>query len=279
MCHAHMDVHLNESIERAADALLNHSYVVCLTGAGMSVESGIRPFRGPGGVWTEHGEPPLDDYRRFVSDPVAYWKRLLKPTGHLRDLYASLEQAQPHAGYRAITELERRGIIRYVITQNIDGLHRRAGNRKVAEIHGNYQMLRCVSCGMRFERQQVDTSSLPPHCVACGSIVKDDVVVFGEPIPEDVGLVCVDQTECADCMLLVGTSAYVYPAAGFPQQVKQRGGTLIEIGPHPTEITEMCDIVVRGTAADVLPQLAHVVTGRLTAVKVRSTTNGKANDA
>jgi NAD-dependent deacetylase len=274
-----VDLQLNESIERAADALVTHGYVVCLTGAGMSVESGIRPFRGPGGVWTEHGEPPLDDYRRFVSDPVAYWKRLLKPVGYLQELYLALERAQPNEGHRALVELERRGIIRYVITQNIDGLHRRAGNRKVAEIHGNYAMLRCVSCGTRFERQRVDTSLLPPICPICGGIVKDDVVVFGEPIPEDTGLVCAEQTDYADCMLLVGTSAYVYPAAAFPQQVKQRGGTLIEVGPHPTEITEMCDIVVRGTAAEVLPQLAQAVADRLAAAEAKSGTNGKTHDA
>jgi len=245
----------------------------------MSVESGIRPFRGPGGVWTEHGEPPLDDYRRFVSDPVAYWKRLLNPVGHLRELHASLDKAHPHEGYLALVELERVGAIKYIITQNIDGLHRKAGSRKVAEIHGNCEMLRCVSCGTRFERHEVDTSVLPPTCVVCGGIVKDDVVVFGEPIPEDVGLVCAEQTEFADCMLLVGTSAYVYPAAGLPQQVKAQGGALIEVGPHPTEITQMCDIVVRGTAATALPQLAQEVASRMAARMSESAVNRKTYDS
>jgi NAD-dependent deacetylase len=270
---------LNESIERAADSLLNHGYVVCLTGAGMSVESGIGPFRGPGGVWTEHGEPPLDDYRRFVSDPVAYWKRLLNPVGHMRELYESLEKALPHEGYRAIVDLERRGVVKYVITQNVDGLHRKAGSRKVAEIHGNYSKLRCVSCGTRFDPGEIDTSLLPPTCLVCGGIVKDDVVVFGEPIPEDVKLVCTEQTDLADCMLLVGTSAYVYPAAGFPQRVKAQGGTLIEVGPHLTEITEMCDIVVRGAAAEALPQLALAVADRMAAGAGEPGVNRKIYDA
>ncbi len=243
--------------------LLGSRHAVCLTGAGMSVESGIRPFRGPGGVWTEHGEPPLDDYRRFVSDPAAYWGQLLQPEGYMRDLRQSLEHAVPHAGYTALVELERLGVIKYIITQNIDGLHRRAGSRNVAEIHGSYVLCRCVSCGGRVSREEVDVSSLPPRCGWCGGIMKEDVVVFGEPIPEDVSLTCMEQVERADCMLLVGTSAYVFPAAGFPREVADAGGALIEVGPHTTEISNLCDVVIRGTAAQVLPALASEVMARV----------------
>jgi NAD-dependent deacetylase len=257
-----MAAELTESIEQAADALVSHRYAVCLSGAGMSVDSGIRPFRGPGGIWTEHGEPPLDDYRRFVSDPATYWKKMLRPVGALRELYESLQEAQPHDGYLALVELETSGVLKYIITQNIDNLHRKAGSVNVAEIHGNYTMCRCVACGMRLERRHVDVSTLPPRCVACGGVVKSDVVVFGEPIPADVGLICAEQAERADCMLLVGTSAYVYPAAGLPRGVAARGGALVEVGPYPTEITGMCDIVVRGTAADVLPALTRAVLSR-----------------
>jgi len=258
-----VDAGTSDSIQHVADVLVSCHYVVCLTGAGMSVESGIRPFRGPNGIWTEYGEPPLDDYRRFVTDPVGYWKGLLHPVGYYRELYAALEGAEPHQGYVALTELERVGVLKYIITQNIDGLHRKAGSSNVAEIHGSYLMCRCVSCGERFRREEVDVSSLPPRCFSCGGVIKSDVVVFGEPIPEDVARTCVDQADLADCMLLVGTSAYVYPAASFPRQVSAGGGTLVEIGPHPTEITEMCDVVVRGTAAEVLPQLADAVASRM----------------
>ncbi len=254
---------MDEAIERAAEILINQHYVVCLTGAGMSVESGIRPFRGPGGIWTEHGQPPLDDYRRFVRDPVAYWKNLLEPSGIYRELYQALEQAQPHRGHDALAALERCGVVRYIITQNIDDLHRKSGSVHVSEIHGNYSLCRCISCGTRFKRMDVDVSLLPPRCPVCSGLVKSDVVIFGEPIPEDSGRECVEQVECADCMLLVGTSACVYPAAGFPKQVVESGGMLIEIGPHPTEITDLCQLVLRGTAAKTLPLLADAVHARI----------------
>ncbi len=254
---------MNEAIERAADILVSRRYVVCLTGAGMSVESGIRPFRGPGGIWTEHGEPPLDDYGRFVDDPAGYWRNLIEPSGLYRDLYLALQAARPHQGHLALADLERRGVVRHVITQNIDDLHRQAGNVNVAEIHGNYTLCRCVVCGTRIGRQDVDTSSLPPRCAECFGVMKSDVVVFGEPIPQDVGSICAEQTDMADCMILVGTSAYVYPAAGFPRRVKEQSGVLIEIGPHLTDISGMCDHVVRGTAAEALPLLNDAVASRL----------------
>ncbi|MBN1855487.1 MAG: NAD-dependent deacetylase [Dehalococcoidia bacterium] len=227
----------------------------------MSVESGIRPFRGPGGLWTENGEPPLDDYQRFLEDPAGYWQKEMYPTGQMGELYAALQRAVPHAGHRALVSLERQEIVKFLITQNIDGLHRKAGSRNIAEIHGNYSLLRCVSCGRRFEREGFAGAGLPPSCPECGDIVKSDVVVFGEPIPQDVAAACIDQVECSDCLLLVGTSGYVYPAAGFPHHVKANGGTVIEIGPHETDLTGICDLSVRLTAAEALPIIERTVRG------------------
>ena len=247
----------------AAEALALHGHVVCLTGAGMSVESGIRPFRGEGGLWTEHGEPPLDGYSRFVEDPVTYWKELLEPTGHMAELRGALECAQPHEGHRALAELERREVVKFLITQNIDNLHRKAGSTRIAEIHGNYTLLRCPGCGRRFHRGRLVPDAMPPCCHVCGETIKSDVVIFGEPIPDDVAAACIDEVERADCMLLVGTSGYVYPAAGFPHRVKANGGTLIEIGPSDTELSGFCDITVRATAAVALPRLVEALVERL----------------
>ncbi|HHE41801.1 MAG TPA: NAD-dependent protein deacylase [Dehalococcoidia bacterium] len=252
---------MNADIALAARMLISRCYPVCMTGAGMSVDSGIRPFRGPGGIWTEFGEPPLDDFDRFRKDPVAYWEDLLNCRGPVGELYRALVHAQPHVGYYALADLEKSGIVKFTITQNIDALHRKAGSERLAEIHGSYDKVRCPRCGRRWMRQEVRVDRLPPRCSNCGDVLKSDIVVFGEPIPSDVVDLCLTEVSRADAMLLVGTSAYVYPAAGFPRQVKARGGTLIEIGPYDTEITDMCDIVVRGTAADVLPRLAAEVLG------------------
>lgn len=252
---------MDADLALAARALTTRRYVVCVTGAGMSVESGIRPFRGPDGIWTEFGEPPLDDYDRFREDPVAYWGNLLEPQGLYVELYHALREAQPHAGHYALAHLERSGFVRFTITQNIDALHRKAGSVRLAEIHGCHELVRCPRCGRRWEREDIAFETLPPRCGSCGEVLKSDVVVFGEPIPDDVAGMCVSEIDKADTLLLVGTSAYVYPAAGFPRRVKARGGTLIEVGPRETEISDMCDIVVRGTAAEVLPRLAGTVLG------------------
>lgn len=253
---------MDGSLERAVRALATRRHVVCVTGAGMSVDSGIRPFRGPGGIWTEFGEPPLDDFDRFRDDPVAYWKDLLNPRGPNAELYEALVEAKPHAGYYALADLERSGCVKFTITQNIDALHRKAGSTRLAEIHGNYELIRCLQCGTRWNKADIRIDALPPRCDTCGEVLKSDIVIFGEPIPGDTADVCISEVEKADTLLLVGTSAYVYPAAGFPRRVKARGGVLIEIGPNDTEITDMCDIVVRGTAAEMLPRLAAGTLGR-----------------
>jgi len=250
-------------LEMAAAELTHHSHVVCLTGAGMSVESGIRPFRGPGGLWTEHGEPDLNDYQRFKRNPNEYWKNLLHPQGFMAELHDALRAATPHAGHVALADLESLGVVSFTITQNIDGLHGRAGSRRLAEIHGNHRLARCVNCGRRVPMEDVCVDTLPPCCPMCDGLLKSDIVVFGEPIPDDVARTCIDEIEQADCLLMVGTSAYVYPAAGFPRHVKTNGGTLIEIGPHPTEISDECDIIMRDTASYALPALLAVVRQRL----------------
>jgi len=225
------DEELAWNIKRAAESMLSAKYVVALTGAGVSVESDIRPFRGPGGVWTEYGEPPMDGYQRFP-------------------------------GHYAMAELEKMGVLKSVITQNVDNLHRAAGTRNIAEIHGNFYLVRCIDCNTRYAQEEISLDELPPHCPKCNGIIKNDGVYFGEPIPVDVLRKCQDDVSKCDCMLLAGTSGLVYPSAGFPSMVKQRGGVLVEVDPYGTALTWMCDVVLQGKGGEVLPRLVDEIKAR-----------------
>lgn len=247
-------------IERAAELVAHARYVVALTGAGMSVESGIPPFRGPGGLWTKHGEPPMNGYRRFLANPAQAWRDRLSPSGPMRELWETLTAAQPNPGHHALAALEEAGILRCLITQNVDNLHRVAGSRSVAEIHGNYTLIRCTDCVARFAWEEISLEELPPRCPHCNGILKSDTVSFGEPIPTDVLQRCFDESEKCDCMLVAGTSATVYPAAQFPFDVRERGGGLIEINLYESELTPYCAISLRGPSASVLPELVARVT-------------------
>ncbi len=247
-------------LDRAADLLLTARYVTALTGAGISVESGIPPFRGPGGLWTKHGEPPLNGYQLFLADPKHYWEtRLRKPS----EVAQAVERAKPNAGHYALVELETMGILRMVITQNIDNLHRAAGQRFLVEIHGNGTLLRCIECHRRFPRTVISLEVLPPLCPHCQGIVKFDTVSFGEPIPPDVLAICEQVTQQSDCMIIAGTSAFVYPAAAFPQQIKQKGGRLIEVNLYETPLTPLADVSLRGAAGELLPALCTRVKAKL----------------
>ena len=253
---------LEEEIARAAELVVGASSLVALTGAGLSVESGIPPFRGPGGLWTKYGEPPLDGYQRFLRDPKRAWQERLSPREPwARALAETLRAAKPNAGHRALAELESIGRCDAVITQNIDDLHRQAGTRSLIEIHGNHKLQRCLGCVARFAdgELEIDPEKLPPACPRCGGVVKGDTVHFGEPIPADALRRCHEVTELADCMLVVGTSATVYPAAEFPLEVLRRGGSLIEVNPEPSELTDLAAVSLRGPGGAVLTRLVEIV--------------------
>ena len=254
-----IDASLDGVIAQAAGLLAQARSATALTGAGLSVESGIPPFRGPGGLWTKYGEPPMDGFRRFLADPAAAWRERLNPTESwavgLRD---TLAQAKPNRGHEALVELEQQGQLDALITQNIDDLHRQAGHARLLEIHGNYRLLRCLECNAGYAPEQIDVDegALPPRCPQCAGVVKGDTVQFGEPIPPDVLRGCYAAVERSDCMLVVGTTATVYPAAEFPQHVLRAGGTVIEINPYESDLTPMATLSLRGPAGAVLDRLA-----------------------
>ncbi len=244
------------AFDDAARVVLQARYVVAFIGAGMSAESGIPTFRGPGGLWTKMGEPDMRGYDRFLEDPKSWWENRLKPTHpDLAEFNAAIEAAEPNPGHYTLAEMEKSGLLKHTITQNVDNLHQKAGSVNVAEIHGNRFKLRCVNCSARFPQDEVSLEKLPPRCPHCQGIVKGDGVMFGESIPADVLEVCQEQTMLCDCMLLLGTSAVVYPAAGFPLRAQQRGAYLIELNPLETALSSSCDILLRGPSGEALPYL------------------------
>jgi len=252
-------------IRQAAQLLLAAEYVTALTGAGISVESGIPPFRGPGGLWTKYGEPPMDGYQRFLQDPKKAWEERLAPSGASQEIRETIARAEPNAGHYAFVTLEEMGVLRWLITQNVDNLHRRAGSHNLLEIHGNSTLVRCLNCTARFPMAVISFDVLPPRCLQCHGILKNDTVAFGEPIPGDVLEQCWRAVEHCDCMIVAGTSATVTPAAYFPMQVRERGGTLIEVNLYESEITRFCTVSLRGTSGEVLDQLAQTVRALRTA--------------
>jgi NAD-dependent deacetylase len=157
--------------------------------------------------------------------------------------------------------LEAAGRLQHVITQNIDGLHRAAGQRSLTEIHGNRAMARCMACGRRVPLGDVPLGRLPPACATCGGVLKNDTVMFGEPIPSDALDACYLHASRAEAFLVVGTSAVVYPAADFPVLAKRRGATLVEVNPEETALSALADVVVRAPAGDALPALVALLEG------------------
>ena len=262
---------ISESSEHAAELIANSNYVVAMTGAGMSVESGIPPFRGTNGLWTKYGTPPMDGYRQFKSDPEAYWDRQINAQidDHILELREALRNAKPHRGHYALVELVNRGFIKSVITQNIDGLDLKAGmGDALIEIHGNRSRLRCIGCSKRTDLNDFVPLFVPDPCDVCGQPVKFDAVMFGEPIVPEVMAAAKAEIDRADCVIAIGTSATVRPASGLLWVAKHRSkgdrsngvaqgpdAELIEINPNPTKLSSICDVRVRATAGQGVPAL------------------------
>jgi len=257
---------MEDLIERAASDLVSSKYAVALTGAGISTESGISDFRGPKGIWTTDKEAEAKAYERyglFQRDPKSYWEEVLGLKGTYGAFYNDLKKASPNHGHYALAELEELGLLKCVITQNIDGLHVKSGNRHVIEYHGSVHKLRCPSCGSRFEFGTISMDSLPPYC-KCGGAMKYDIVHFNEPIPTDVVEKAENEALVCDLMLICGTSAVVYPFAGLPRAAKlgyKRGTKIVEVNAESTPLTHegISDYFIQGKTGEVLPQIVETV--------------------
>ena len=256
-----------DNIEAAADVLAASGYAISLTGAGLSVESGIPSFRGPDGLWTRYGQPTNLSYREFVADPAGWWERRLQdevtPGNPTFDLKDAVDNAAPNPGHLALAQLEGMGVLKAVITQNVDDLHGQAGSRALLEIHGNRNYLRCVGCGGRWPRAGYIIGDVPPICPTCGGVIKLDTVMFGEPIPRATLDACYAEVRRCDTVLLVGTSGTVNPAAQFPLLARELGARVIEVNPGPTQLTHAASVAINGPAGELLPEIVESVRRRL----------------
>ncbi len=236
---------MNASLDKALDAIRRRSprRTVFFTGAGVSAESGIPTFRGAGGLWRNFRSEDLATPEAFARDPKTVWEWYEWRRELVRD-------AEPNAAHRAIAALP--GAV--VVTQNVDGLHARAGAHEVVELHGNILRVRCVREGGTFDAPSA-FDVIPPRC-ACGSLLRPDVVWFGEMLPDEAVARAMVAIRGADLLVVIGTSGVVYPAAGM---VSLHRGLSIEINPAATPLTTNCTYAVAAKAADVTPQLVDAI--------------------
>ncbi len=249
-------------IRKVSIDLLNSNYAIALTGAGVSTESGIPDFRGPKGIWRMNPDAEkkaYEIYEKFLRDPREYWIEVRKST-----IYSILEKAQPNPAHKALAELEKLGILACVITQNIDGLHQKAGSKNVIEFHGSVLKLRCIKCNTRFDKvifESIIEVGDVPKCKKCDNFLKLDVVHFNEPIPIDVYMRSFEEAMKCDLMLVCGTSAVVYPAAELPRVAKRNGAKVIEINLDETPLTfeGVSEYIIKGKVGEILPRIAEEV--------------------
>ncbi|BDQ37796.1 NAD-dependent deacetylase [Pseudodesulfovibrio nedwellii] len=242
----------NHALENASQALKNARCAMAFTGAGISVESGIPPFRGPGGVWSKY-DPEKFEKGYFKRHPDEVWP-LLKEI-----FFDMLEKAKPNPAHIALAQLESEGKLAGVVTQNIDSLHKEAGSSVVHEYHGSTRRMQCMSCRTFFDSHSIPLDKLPPACPACGGLLKPDFIFFGEGIPTDVHRAATDLAKQSDVCLIVGTGGQVMPAGRIPYIVKNRGGTIIEINLHDTDYSyTTSDYFLQGKAGDMTPRLARL---------------------
>jgi NAD-dependent deacetylase len=237
---------MDELIKKAAEDLSGAKMVTALTGAGISVESGIPPFRGKGGLWEKYDPMEVAHIDAFLQNPTKAWNLLFK------DMKEVLDKATPNDSHKGLAKLEAFGILKTIITQNVDGLHQMAGNTDVIEFHGNMAWQRCMKCDAHFKTSRLEITEIPPRC-DCGGILRPNAVLFGEMIPQEALWRSRQVATDCDVMLVMGTSAVVQPAALMPVVAKESGAKVIEINAERTPLTgEISDYLILGTAGDVM---------------------------
>ncbi|MEL9989781.1 MAG: NAD-dependent protein deacetylase [Thermoproteus sp.] len=240
-----------EEIFQIVDLLTRSNCAVALTGAGISTASGIPDFRGPQGLW-RRVDPNKFDISHFFEDPDEVWRLFVSA-------FLPQYEVSPNPAHLALAELESMGKLCGVITQNIDGLHQKAGSKRVVEIHGSLRYAVCTNCGARYPLREVlaEYKDSAPRCKICGGVLKPDVVFFGEPLPQDALNEAIMLAELSDLFLVLGSSLAVAPANRLPLIAKRRGAKLVIINMGPTELDDIADVIVRGRVEEILPKIVE----------------------
>ena len=248
-----------ESLSKAVAILQKAKYTIAMTGAGISTPSGIPDFRSRAqGVWTMLDPMEVASLRNFRYNPHSFYK-------WLQPFIGNILEAVPNPAHCALSQLEQLGMLKAVITQNIDMLHTKAGNQIIWEVHGHVRQMTCISCFKEYESAPFLEKFLQnktidiPRCPNCQGVLKPDVILFGEQLPRQVIQAAQLAVRSADAILVAGTSLEVHPVADFPRQVQAHGGKVILVNDAPTHFDEQADVVLRGDVAEVLPQLVDAL--------------------
>ena len=243
----------DEKIVRAAEKIVGAKHLVAFTGAGISVESGIPPFRGEEGLWSKYN-PEVLELSHFHKYPLASWT-VIKEI-----FYDFFVEALPNVAHQALAELEKNGLLKCVITQNIDNLHQAAGNTVVHEFHGNSHKLVCTKCKRHFTLAEVNLDVLPPKCANCGGLIKPDFIFFGEGIPSEAYQASHIAAGKADVFVIIGSTGEVSPANHIPVHAKNTGATIIEVNPENSKYTNfITDIHLKGKAGEIMAKLMEQI--------------------
>jgi NAD-dependent deacetylase len=228
---------------------------VAFTGAGISVESGLGTFRGKDGLWSRYDPAEVASIESFTRDPRKFWE-------FAREIGWMFLTAKPNAAHMALAELEAMKRLDSVITQNVDGLHQRAGSKHVVEIHGNAGRIICTRCSAEYATEKIVdriAQQEVPTCSKCSGLLKPDVTLFGEPVPKDAFDQALKKVRSTDLLLAVGTSLEVYPAASLPEIAKKGGAKIVSIDSERTGWDNLCDYSVNGQAGEILPRIVQAI--------------------
>jgi len=241
---------MEKLIKKAAEIIKKSKYTIAFTGAGISVESGIPPFRGEHGLWNKY-DPRVLDLGYFYEDPVDCWF-------FIREIfYDFFAESKPNAAHKVLAKMEAAGLLNAVITQNIDNLHFEAGSKAVYEFHGNSKQLKCMQCGKIVPVETINLKELPPRCPDDGSVLKPDFIFFGEGIPPEAYEMSFIAAKKCDVCLIIGSTGEVVPASYVPRTAKEYGAVIIEVNPCKSQFTnQITDIHLEGRASIIMEGLA-----------------------